>query len=109
MINGHFSALLDEARSHWQHILSAAGVVRQALPMMEWVKIAVVAVVTAVLTSQVTIARLDERIVSSLKEREILVKRRDEQVRELKDRDQRIEDRLEGIATDVAILKARVK
>ena len=99
MINGGwFSHLWDETRHHWQSALAAGAVIRQALPLQEWIKIAVVAVVTAVVTSQVTIARLDERI-NALElrireraaERDFIIRKRDEQVTEIKRDIERIE------------------
>jgi len=48
---------------HWG-VLAVAGAIKQALPLSEWVRVIVVAVVTAVLTMWTTTARLDERIVS---------------------------------------------
>lgn len=98
MINGQWQALVEEARHHWQHALSAAAAVRQVFPLQEWLKIAVVAVVTAVVTSQVTLARLDERINAldlRLKavqiEREFIIRKRDEQVAEIRRQVERIE------------------
>lgn len=44
---------------HW---IAAGAFIKAALPIQEWIKIAVVATVTAVVTSQITLARLDERI-----------------------------------------------
>ena len=95
MINGNWA---DEAMRHWQHALAAAAVIRQVLPPHEWVKIAVVAVVTAVITSQVTLARLDERMISiddrlnsARLEREFIIRKRDEQVIELRRQVERIE------------------
>jgi len=93
-----YAALLDEGRHHWQHALAATTAIRQALPLQEWIKIAVVAVVTAVVTSQVTLARLDERINAldlRLKavqiEREFIIRKRDEQVAEIRRQVERIE------------------
>jgi multidrug efflux pump subunit AcrA (membrane-fusion protein) len=74
-----------------------AGKVREALPPMEWVKIAVVAIVTSVLTSTVTIARLEERIDGLRIERKIIVEARDKQTRRIEQRLDRIEARLEQL------------
>lgn len=80
MINNHWQQLMDEARNHWQHMLAASTVIRQAFPLQEWIRIAVVALVTAVVTSQITLARLDERITALRNERVLLVTKRDEQL-----------------------------
>jgi len=98
VINGQWTQWLDEARNHWQHALAAGAVMRQALPLQEWIKIAVVAIVTAVVTSQVTLARLDERVnaieermKAVQNERDFIIRKRDEQVAELKKQVDRIE------------------
>ena len=102
MINGHFTQWLEEARTHWGQVLAAGTVIRQALPMTEWIRIAVVALVTAVITSQVTLAELKGEIKSIRTERDILVgkrseqlavaeRRRDEQVNEIKRHVERME------------------
>ena len=105
MLNGPFSAQWAEACHHWQHALAAAAFVRGALPLQEWVKIAVVAIVTAVLSSQVTIARLDERITAMQREREFIERKRDEQVAELK----RQVDRIEAAVTLMQTERGRAK
>ena len=98
MTNGWLGELLNEARHHWQHALAASTAVRAALPMQEWLRIGVVAVVTAVITSQVTVARLDERIIkldermkAYQAEREFIMRKRDEQVAEIRRQVERIE------------------
>jgi hypothetical protein len=98
LINGWWNGLLEEARIHCQDTLAAAAVIRQVFPFQEWIKIAVVAVVTAVVTSQVTLARLDERIkgieermVATQKERDFIIRKRDEQVAEIRRQVERIE------------------
>jgi len=99
--------------NHWHFAFAAATAVRQALPMAEWIKIAVVAVVTAVITSQVTLARLDERITASAAaavaataastaQRDLLVKKRDEQITEIKVKIERIEATLAAIQLKLA-------
>jgi uncharacterized membrane protein (DUF106 family) len=99
LINGGWlSQLWDETLQHWQHALAAGAAIRQALPLQEWIKIAVVAIVTAVITSQVTLVRLDERIKALedrmravQNERDFIIRKRDEQVSELKRQVDRIE------------------
>jgi len=98
LINGPWQALLDEAKNHWQYALAAASAIRQMFPFQEWVKIAIVAVVTAVITSQVTLARLDERIKgldermkTYQAERDFIIRKRDEQIIELRHQVERIE------------------
>ena len=68
MLNGQFTQWMDEARQHWQGALAASSVIKTALPFQEWIRIAVVAIVTAVVTSQVTLARLDERLIAATSE-----------------------------------------
>ena len=116
MLNGHFTQWLEEARTHWQSVLAASGVVKQALPMQEWIRIAVVALVTAVITSQVTLAELKGEIKSIRTEREILVskrseqlavseRRRDEQVNEIKRHVERMEAAVTMIQVQLAARK----
>ena len=109
MINGQLGQWLEEARTHGNHIVAMIGAVRDVFPLPEIVRLIAVAVVTAVVTSQTTIARLDERIVAGLKEREILVRVRDEQIKKIEDRAQRIEDRLNIIALELAAIRSRIK
>mgnify|MGYP001581678820 CR=1 FL=1 len=74
-----------------------AGKVREVLPLSEWVKIAVIAVVTSVLTSTVTIARLEERIDAMKTERRIIIDSRDKQTLRIEQRLDRIEAKLEQL------------
>ena len=105
MINGQIGQWIDEAQRHWQHALAAAAAIRNALPAQKLIEIGVVSVVTAVLTSQITIARLDERINRLHSEREIYIKKRDEQVAEIK----RNIDDLQKDVRRIAIEHARMK
>jgi len=84
MLNGQLAQWIDEARQHWQHVMAASGMMRDVLPGKEWVRVAVVAVVTSVVTSQVTIGRLDERITALKNEREIIVRNRNDQMNDIK-------------------------
>jgi uncharacterized membrane protein (DUF106 family) len=112
MLNGQLQQWVDEASRHWQHWLAASTTIRQALPFQEWIKIAVVAIVTAVITSQVTLVRLDERIKALedrmgavQNERDFIIRKRDEQVSELK----RQVDRIEAAITLHQIEHGRAK
>ena len=127
MINGHLTQWLEEARQLWlqwvdefqqhrQSVLAAATAIRAALPMTEWIRIAVVALVTAVITSQVTLAELKGEIKSIRTEREILVskrseqlavseRRRDEQVNEIKRHVERMEAAVTMIQVQLAARK----
>ena len=105
MINGQFGQWLDEFLQHWHSMLAAGAFVKNALPLQEWVKIAVVAIVTAVVTSQITVARMDERLVAFKSERELLVKTRDAQVVEIR----KDVDRIEIIVQDIRVEIARIR
>ena len=111
MINGHWQQWAEEARQHWHQILTAGTVIKDALPVQEWIRTAVIALVTAVVTSQITIARLDERIIalgdkfSSLRsERELIIKRRDEQVARVESKIDRLESSLRLVEREHAKL-----
>ena len=105
MINGQLGQLIDEARQHWQSILSAGAFIKSALPLQELFKIAVVTIVTAVVTSQVTMARFDERLIAFKNERELIVKKRDEQVIEIR----KDVDKIQIIVQDIRVEIARIK
>lgn len=105
MINGQLGQWIDEAAQHWQHALAAATVIREALPMQELIRITVIAIVTALLTAQITIARLDERITAIRNERQILVEKRNEQVAEVKRDIERLETAVNGLQVQIAGIK----
>jgi len=109
MINGQIAQWLDELRLHGQHMLAVASVVKVALPIHEWVRTVIIALVTAgvtaLVTSQITMARFDERLIAMKNERELILKRRDEQVLEIK----KDIDRIESILQDIRIELARSK
>ena len=127
MINGLLGQWLDEARSHWQHMLAsgaaikedayqswqhglaAAAVIKQTLPFAEWIRIAVVALITAVVTSQITLARLDERITALTSEREIIIKNRDGQMSELKAHNAAQDAKLDMLLHKVSLIEGRIK
>lgn len=73
MLNGHWHEFIG-------HLAAAGGFMRSTFPFAELFKIAVVALVTAVATSQVTLAELKGEIRSIRSERDILVSKRSEQV-----------------------------
>jgi hypothetical protein len=127
MINGQFGAWLDEARQHWQSAMAAGAFIKTVLPLQEWIRIAVVTGATAIVTSQITMARFDERLIASNEkmlqlfaamksERELIVKKRDEQVMEVrKEADRQVVtlrndvDRIEIIVHDLRVEIARIK
>jgi hypothetical protein len=98
---------LDEARTHWQHILAAAGAVRELFPVQELLRIVVVSLATAMLTSYVTVIRLDERITAIRNEREIVIKKRDEQIIEIKSDIQRLENNLTDLRERASRLEGK--
>lgn len=95
-------------QEHFPTFLAIAGQFRQALPITEWIKIAAVAVVTAVLTSFVTIARLEVKVDTLSQARQELTTRRDQDMIKL-DRDiELIRADLRTISQDMAVMKERV-
>lgn len=109
MLNGHWQSWVDEARHQVRYILVAATALKNAFPMTELIRLAVVALVTAVFTSQVTMARLDERINAISAQRTLLVQKRDEQVTEMKRQDELILQQLNELVTSVALIKAKLE
>ena len=109
MINGQLGQWLDEARQHGHHVIAAAAAMREVLLMKEWIRVAVVAVVTSVVTSQVTIARLDERITALKNEREIIVRNRDGQMAELKARDTELKGDIEKLTVLVRRIENQMR
>ena len=107
MLNFNWTALTQEAAQHWQHALAAGAAIRQAMPMQEWIKAAVIAVVTAVITSSVTIARLEERIDGIQAARAQMIKQRDEQTQEIKRDIRRIEQAITDLQIQLAGRRAR--
>ena len=61
MINGHWQALFDEGRQHWQHALSAGAAIRNSFSLTEVLRMVIVAVLTTVATTYTLTIRLDER------------------------------------------------
>lgn len=106
MINGYFTQWIDEVQQHGQHALAAAAYLKQVVPWGELLKLGAIAIVTAVLTSNVTIAKLEAEQASSHRIREMQIKNRDAQIQRMDERDARMEERLNQIAADVAALKA---
>ena len=105
MINGNWAQWADEAAQHWQNALAAAAAIQQALSVQKLIEIAAVSIVCAVVTSQITIARLDERINRLQSEREIYIKKRDEQVAEIKRDVEDIRKNVERITIEQARTK----
>jgi len=106
MINGHW---WEEARQHWQHVLAALPVIKQALPMQEWIRIAVIAIVTAVVTSQITLARIEERISAGQQLRAEGIARRDLQITKLEQRDADLSAKIDLLLQKVSAIEARIK
>lgn len=109
MINGLIGQWIEEARQHYQHVLAVASAVKGMFPMAEIIRMAVVAIVTSVATSQVTIARLDERITALHQMRAETIARRNEDIAEMKRQDAALRVKLDALAADVAVIKARMK
>jgi hypothetical protein len=109
MINGQFGQWIDEARQHWQSILSAGAFIKSALSVQELLRVAVIAIVTAVLTTWTTTVELKAEIRAINQAREAQIARRDKEISAMHARDEKLIERVQAIAEDVAIIKARMK
>lgn len=98
-----------EWRENWHHALAAGAFIRHTLPMQEWIRIGVVALVTAVATSQVSLAELKTEVKALKSEREIIVKNRDSQLADVKLREAERDRKIDILLQKVAAIEARIK
>ena len=84
MINGPWAQWHGELTQHWQHALAAVSIVKDALAWPELLRYAIVATVTSVLMTQITLTEIKGELKSLVAQRDIIIKKRDEQIVELK-------------------------
>ena len=104
--------MLNGNMMHWFHehlptIMASASAVRHALPVSEMIKIAVVAIVTALLTAMVTIARLEEKINAIQDFRHQQIARRNLEVDKIERDVAEIKRQLLAISVQLARLESR--
>ena len=104
--------MLNGNMMHWFHehlptIMASASAVRHALPISELIKIAAVAVVTALLTAMLTIARLEEKVNSIHEFRQQQITRRNIEVDKIERDVAEIKRQLLQISVQLARLEGR--